>query len=79
MKKLTDFLRKRPLLWFALTLALSIVIVILLATYDKGKTTPSNYFISRKIENYKDRIGEQRAERNGRRLGFYELDKDESI
>ena len=34
MKKLTDFLSKRPLLWFALTLALSIVIVFLLA---KGK------------------------------------------
>ena len=61
MKKLTDFLSKRPLLWFALTLALSIVIVFLLAMYDRGKTTPSNDFISRKIENYKDRIGEQRA------------------
>ena len=61
MKKLTDFLSKRPLLWFALTLALSIVIVFLLAMYDRGKTTPSNDFISRKIENYKDKIGEQRA------------------
>ena len=57
MKKLTDFLRKRPLLWFALTLALSIIIVILLAMYDRGKTTPSNDFISRNIENYKDKIG----------------------
>ena len=61
MKKLTDFLRKRPLMWFALTLALSIVIVFLLAMYDRGKTAPSNDFISRKIEIYKDRIGEQRA------------------
>ena len=61
MKKLTDFLSKRPLLWFALTLALSIVIVFLLAMYDKNKTTPRNDFISRKIENYKDKIGEQRA------------------
>ena len=61
MKKLTDFLSKRPLLWFALTLAFSIVIVVLLAIYDKDKTTPSNDFISRKIENYKDKIGEQRA------------------
>ena len=61
MKKLTDFLSKRPLLWFALTLALSIIIVFLLAIYDRGKTTPSNDFISRKIENYKDKIGEQRA------------------
>ena len=61
MKKLTDFLIKRPLLLFALILALSIVIVVLLATYDKDKTTPSNDFISRKIENYKDKIGEQRA------------------
>ena len=60
MKKLTDFLRKRPLLWFALTLALSIVIVFLLAIYDNSKKQ-SNDFISRKIENYKDKIGEQRA------------------
>lgn len=60
MKKLNDFLIKRPLLWFALILALSIVIVVLLAMYD-NKKTQSNDFISRKIENYKDRIGEQRA------------------
>ena len=61
MKKLTEFLSKRPLLWFALTLALSIVIVFLLAMYDRGKTTPSNDFISREIEIYKDKTGEQRA------------------
>lgn len=60
MKKLTDFLRKRPLLLFALILALSIVIVFLLAMYDNSKKQ-SNDFISRKIENYKDKIGQQRA------------------
>ena len=49
MKKLTDFLSKNPLLWFALILALSIVIVFLLAMYDIDKTTPSNDFISREI------------------------------
>lgn len=60
MKKLTDFLSKHPFLWFALTLVLSFIFVVLLAMYDNSKTQ-SNDFISKEIENYKDKIGEQRA------------------
>jgi len=50
MKKLTDFLSKRPLLWFALTLALSIVIVFLLQCMIEVKQHRATILLVEKLK-----------------------------